>query len=78
MNVIADGVQSRFSASGFIDDVLEFSVSYFNYIGEPINYILQAVQNRFGNDEDSIRRELTQHPNNRLRWGTGAGATVPH
>jgi fatty-acyl-CoA synthase len=33
-------LRRRFSASGFIDDVRRYSVTYFNYVGKPLSYIL--------------------------------------
>jgi fatty-acyl-CoA synthase len=33
-------LRRRFSASGFIDDVRRYGVTYFNYVGKPLTYIL--------------------------------------
>jgi len=33
-------LRRRFSASGFIDDVRKYGVTYFNYVGKPLSYIL--------------------------------------
>jgi fatty-acyl-CoA synthase len=33
-------LRRRFSASGFIDDVRRYGVTYFNYVGKPLSYIL--------------------------------------
>lgn len=33
-------LRRRFSASGFLDDVRHYRVTYFNYVGKPLSYIL--------------------------------------
>jgi fatty-acyl-CoA synthase len=33
-------LRRRFSASGFLPDVRKFGVTYFNYVGKPLSYIL--------------------------------------
>jgi Acyl-CoA synthetases (AMP-forming)/AMP-acid ligases II len=33
-------VRRRFSASGFLPDVRKYGVTYFNYVGKPLSYIL--------------------------------------
>ncbi|MFW0795141.1 long-chain-fatty-acid--CoA ligase [Gordonia sp. CPCC 205515] len=33
-------VRRRFSARGFVDDVKRYGVTYANYVGKPVNYIL--------------------------------------
>jgi fatty-acyl-CoA synthase len=33
-------LRARFSASGFLDDVRKFGVTYANYVGKPLSYIL--------------------------------------
>lgn len=70
-------VRERFSASGFIEDVLRYGVTYWNYVGEPVHYVLSAVERTFGGDEERIRRELTESPRNRLRFCVGNGASPP-
>jgi len=34
----------KFSASGFLPDVREFGVTYFNYVGKPLSYILATPE----------------------------------
>jgi len=70
-------VRERFSASGFVDDVLDMGVTYWNYVGEPAHYILESISSRWGGDTDAIRRELTDNPRNRLRVTMGNGASPP-
>jgi len=69
-------MREKFSARGFVDDVLDMGVTYWNYVGEPAHYILESVSARWG-DDDTIRRELTDNPRNRLRVTMGNGASPP-
>lgn len=36
-------LRRRFSASGFLDDVRKFGVTYANYVGKPLSYILATT-----------------------------------
>jgi fatty-acyl-CoA synthase len=71
------GLRERFSASRFVPDVLRYGVSYWNYVGEPVHYILAAIEKQHAGDRDAIRRQVTEHPQNRLRWTIGNGASPP-
>jgi fatty-acyl-CoA synthase len=46
-------LRRRFSASGFIDDVRKFGVTYANYVGKPLSYILSTPP-----DENDRRNPL--------------------
>jgi len=37
-------LRRRFSASGFLPDVRKYGVTYFNYVGKPLSYILATSQ----------------------------------
>src|SRR5919197_1515397 len=37
-------LRARFSASGFLDDVRKFGVTYANYVGKPLSYILATPE----------------------------------
>jgi len=50
-------MRRRFSASGFIDDVRRYRVTYFNYVGKPLSYIL-ATPARPDDREHSLLRVL--------------------
>jgi len=71
------GLRERFSASRFVPDVLRYGVSYWNYVGEPVHYILAAIEKEYAGDEEAIRLHVTEHPQNRLRWAIGNGASPP-
>jgi len=47
-------LRRRFSASGFIDDVRKFGVTYFNYVGKPLSYIL-ATPERPDDADNTLR-----------------------
>jgi len=70
-------IRERFSASAFADDVLRHGVTYWNYVGEPVHYVLQAVERRWEGDEERIRAELTEDLRNRMRFAVGNGASPP-
>jgi fatty-acyl-CoA synthase len=70
-------MRDRFSASGFVPDVLRYGVSYWNYVGEPVHYILTALEKQYGGDEERILAEVARHPRNRLSHAIGNGASPP-
>src|SRR6266536_80822 len=47
-------LRRKFSASGFLPDVRKFGVTYFNYVGKPLSYILATPQRR--DDADNSLR----------------------
>ncbi len=65
-------LRRRFSARGFEDDVLEHGVTYMNYVGQPIHYILQALEAKHGG---AVEGALAADPRNRFRIAHGNGAT---
>jgi fatty-acyl-CoA synthase len=67
----------RFSASQFVPDVLRYGVTYWNYVGEPVHYILAALEREYGGDEARILEEVARSPSNRLRFALGNGASPP-
>jgi fatty-acyl-CoA synthase len=69
-------LRERFSASAFVRDVLEYGVTYWNYVGEPVHYILAAIEREYG-DEARILEAVAAHPRNRLRYALGNGASSP-
>ena len=50
-------LRRRFSASAFIDDVRRYGVTYFNYVGKPLSYIM-ATTARPDDREHSLVRVL--------------------
>jgi fatty-acyl-CoA synthase len=70
-------MRERFSASAFVPDVLRYGVTYWNYVGEPVHYILGALRKAYGDDEERILAEVAGHPDNHLRYAVGNGAAPP-
>jgi fatty-acyl-CoA synthase len=70
-------VRERFSASSFVADVLRHGVTFWNYVGEPLHYILSWLEKEHGGNEERILAEVARHPGNRLRWALGNGAAAP-
>jgi fatty-acyl-CoA synthase len=70
-------LRERFSASSFVPDVLAHGVTYWNYVGEPVHYVLAALEKQFGGDEARILAEVANDPRNRLRYAVGNGAAPP-
>jgi fatty-acyl-CoA synthase len=71
------GLRERFSASQFLPDVLRYGVTYWNYVGEPVHYVLSFLEKHFGGDEARIAAEVTGNPKNRMRYAVGNGAAPP-
>ncbi|HKE10915.1 MAG TPA: AMP-binding protein [Myxococcota bacterium] len=70
-------LRDRFSASNFVPDVLRHGVTYWNYVGEPVHYILSAIEREYDGDEERILREVARNPRNHLRYALGNGASPP-
>jgi fatty-acyl-CoA synthase len=70
-------IRDRFSASNFVPDCFEHGVTYWNYVGEPVHYVLTAISKACDGDPARIRHEITEHPSNKLRWAVGNGAAAP-
>jgi fatty-acyl-CoA synthase len=47
-------MRRKFSASGFLPDVRKFGVTYFNYVGKPLSYVL-ATPERPDDADNSLR-----------------------
>jgi len=73
----AMGINERFSASKFTPDVFRYGVTYWNYVGEPVHYVLSALEKQYGGDVAKIRAEVTNHPKNRFSYAVGNGAAPP-
>ncbi len=70
-------LRERFTASGFVPDVLKHGVTMWNYVGEPVHYVLAAIEKQYGGDEQRILAEVANHPNNKMRFAVGNGASPP-
>ena len=70
-------LRRRFSASRFAEDVLRHGVTYWNYVGEPVHYILDALSREYAGDEAAIVAAVARSPQNRMRYAIGNGASPP-
>jgi fatty-acyl-CoA synthase len=70
-------LRERFSASQFVPDVLKHGVTFWNYVGEPVHYVLGAIETRYAGDEKRIAAEITNNPKNKMRYAVGNGAAPP-
>src|SRR5262245_17463244 len=68
-------LRERFSASRFVPDLLHYGVTYWNYVGEPVHYVLGALEKEYGTVA-RIRAEVTNHPRNQLSYALGNGAAA--
>lgn len=68
-------LRDKFSASAFLPDVLRYGATFWNYVGQPVHYVLDAIARAHGGDEARIRAEVADDPRNRLRLIVGTGAS---
>jgi fatty-acyl-CoA synthase len=66
-------LKRRFSARAFEEDMLEHGVRFMNYVGQPLHYILDALEKKYGGI-DEVEKALASHPCNRFRIAYGNGA----
>ncbi|MDY6824916.1 MAG: AMP-binding protein [Thermodesulfobacteriota bacterium] len=66
-------LKRKFSASAFETDILTHGVTYMNYVGQPLHYILSALEARYGSGQ-AVKAALAGHPDNRFRIAYGNGA----
>ncbi|MBM4266623.1 MAG: AMP-binding protein [Deltaproteobacteria bacterium] len=69
-------LREHFSASQFVPDCFRHGVTFWNYVGEPVHYVLGALEKQYGSVE-RIRAEVTNNPQNKLRFALGNGAAAP-
>ncbi len=68
-------LKKRFSASAFEADILTHGVTYMNYVGQPLHYIITALEKKYGSGE-AVTTALAENPDNRFRIAYGNGAPV--
>jgi fatty-acyl-CoA synthase len=68
-------LKRRFSASAFEEDMLVHGVTFLNYVGQPLHYIIDSLERKYGSGE-AIEAALAKHPRNKFRSAYGNGATV--
>jgi fatty-acyl-CoA synthase len=68
-------LKRRFSARAFEEDMLQYGVTFLNYVGQPLHYIIDALEKKYGSGE-AVEKALARHPKNRFRLAYGNGASV--
>jgi fatty-acyl-CoA synthase len=68
-------LKRRFSASAFEEDMLELGVTFLNYVGQPLHYIITALEKKYGSGE-AVEKALAHHSRNGFRTAYGNGASV--
>ena len=68
-------LKRKFSASAFEEDMLTYGVSFLNYVGQPLHYIIDALERKYGSGE-AIEKALANDPRNKFRKAYGNGASV--
>jgi fatty-acyl-CoA synthase len=71
----AVAIREKFTASGFLSDVRRFGATYWNYVGQPVHYVMEAISAEFGGDTDRIHTAVRDDPKNTLRLLVGTGAS---
>lgn len=67
-------IRDKFTASGFLSDVRRFGATYWNYVGQPVHYVMEAISAEYGGDVERIHAEVRADPKNTLRLIVGTGA----
>lgn len=67
-------LKRNFSASAFEGDMLKYGVTFMNYVGQPLNYIIAALEKKYGSG-DAVEQALARHQRNRFRVAYGNGAS---
>jgi fatty-acyl-CoA synthase len=68
-------LKRKFSASAFEEDMLKYGVTFLNYVGQPLHYIIDALEKKYGSG-DAVEKALAKHPGNRFRVAYGNGASI--
>jgi fatty-acyl-CoA synthase len=68
-------LKGRFSARAFEEDILAHGVTFLNYVGQPLHYIIDALEKKYGSGK-AVEKALAGHPKNRFRVAYGNGASV--
>ncbi len=68
-------LKPKFSARAFEEDMLEHGVTFLNYVGQPLHYIIDALEKKYGSP-DAVEEALANHPRNRFRRAYGNGASA--
>ncbi|MDY6904170.1 MAG: AMP-binding protein [Thermodesulfobacteriota bacterium] len=68
-------LKRKFSATAFAEDIFTHGITYMNYVGQPLHYILAALEKQYGSG-DAVEKALGAHPDNKFRIAYGNGASA--
>jgi fatty-acyl-CoA synthase len=68
-------LKRKFSASAFEEDMLKYGITYMNYVGQPLHYIITALEKKYGTDK-AVEKALARHPKNKFRIAHGNGSSA--
>ncbi len=68
-------LKRKFSASAFEEDMLKYGVTFLNYVGQPLHYIIDSLEKKYGSPE-AVEKALSTHPQNKFRVAYGNGASI--
>jgi fatty-acyl-CoA synthase len=74
VNNLSVVIKEKFTASGFAPDILKYGVTFWNYVGQPVHYIILALEREYGSEE-AIIEAIANHPDNKLKVAFGNGAS---
>jgi fatty-acyl-CoA synthase len=67
-------LRDKFSASGFAPDVMRYGVTYWNYVGQPVHYVILALERQYGSEAEIVKN-VALDPKKKLRVAYGNGAS---
>ncbi|HUT55821.1 MAG TPA: AMP-binding protein [bacterium] len=67
-------LRDKFSASGFAPDMMRYGVTYWNYVGQPVHYVILALERQYGSEAEIVKH-VALDPRKRLRVAYGNGAS---
>ena len=67
-------IAEKFSARGFTKDILKYGVTYWNYVGQPVHYVILALEKQYGSTQEIVKN-VAENENNKLRVAYGNGAS---
>jgi fatty-acyl-CoA synthase len=61
-----------------VPDCFRYGVTYWNYVGEPVHYVLGAIEKQYGGDEARIAPRSRTIPKNTLRTPSATARAARH
>src|SRR5262245_52076288 len=68
-------LRERFTASGFVSDIFRYGATLWNYVGQPVHYVLEAVSRAHDGDVAKMHAAVRDDPRRKMRLASGTGAS---